>query len=362
MMKILSLRDIIIFYFGISTCLIFFNPLGLTNEIFPYFLFSILFLKASYLSILFSIIILIFGMIWFQVIPFSRSLLDALILSVMLLGTGIFHSLNEQEKLSVLKIFKNFIFFTLFICIFQTLFEPIQAATYDFYTSRSSEAGLEALIGRGVTGLAPEPAYGAAHIIGLSMLMATFQKPSFNVIISVLLILLLMRSVSGFLYGILYFGFITLVYFKFSLKNSLIVFGISILLIIAFVFKFDINEFLLIFKRLFEFAIYIFEYRDIVLAEDEFGSSRLVAVFSSFSEIFFFDYSSAFSPLSVVIRIFATPLVYIVILGYLLIVNKFYLSYLIPIVFLTVAGPTMLWPLFYTGIYGINYNNDEVKP
>ena len=77
----------------------------------------------------------------------------------------------------------------MFVCILQTLFEPIQAATYDFYTSRSSEAGLEALIGRGVTGLAPEPAYGAAHIIGLSMLMATFQKPSFNVIISVLLIL-----------------------------------------------------------------------------------------------------------------------------------------------------------------------------
>ena len=353
-MNILNIRYMAIYYFGISTCLIFFNPLGLTNEIYPYFLFSIFFLRSSYLSIILSLIILIFGMIWFQVIPFSRSLLDSIIIVVMLLGAGIFHMLDFKERQIVLKIFKNFIFFTLLICLAQTLFDPIQAATYDFYTSRSSDAGFEALIGRGVTGLAPEPAYGAAHIIGLSMLLATFQKPRFNLLISILIILLLMRSVSGFLYGMLYFSFVTLIYFKLSYKNFLIIISLLFFLVIAFTVKFDVEEFLLIFKRLFEFAVYVFEYRDLVLAESEFGSSRLVAVFSSFSQIFFYDYSSAFSPLSVLNRIFATPIIFIVIVSYLLVVNKFYFSYIIPIIFLTVAGPTMLWPLFYTGIFGMN--------
>jgi hypothetical protein len=344
--------------FAICSCLTFFNPLGLNNEVYPYFLIGIFFFRISLTALLAVFLILFAGVLWLIFDNSSRSLLDSIILASMVIGMGIFDSLCEYNKMIVVKIFKRFIIFSFIICVMQTIFSPIQDLTYSLFSGRNADLGSMARIGRGVTGLAPEPSYAAAHLVGLSFLVSNYVKPKFYEILIFILLLVLLRSVSGFLYGIIFIGFITFCHFKMSFKNMLI-FTISLSIFFMVYFNnYDLTEVLSIFSRLINFLTLIIEYKDILAAEETFGSARLVAIIGSFSQIFFTDYGTAFSPLSVINILFASSLTSLFLIVFLLRINGISLAYLSALIMCLISGPIMLWPLFYVGFFGLNQKKD----
>ena len=85
----LIMRNIGILILSLGTCLIFFNPLNLTHEIFPYFLLALAFLKV-HLRIVFSgLVIMIISSLWLFADSNSRSIIDAAVLMSMLVGCSL---------------------------------------------------------------------------------------------------------------------------------------------------------------------------------------------------------------------------------------------------------------------------------
>ena len=206
---------------------------------------------------------------------------------MMLFGAGIFNALNTDEKLRSINIFYNFTYLTLVLCILQTMFSFFQDLTYTFYTSRTAEEGAIALTGRGVTGFAPEPAYGSAHIVGIGMIAASIVRPKVIQIFTIIFILLLMRSISGYVYGILYLIFIFSIYFRFTPKNIIYaLFSVTILFLVA-ISNLDSNNYYYLIKRITDFAQLSIQYGSLIEAERLIGSSRLIAIYDSYTKIFF---------------------------------------------------------------------------
>ena len=104
---------------AIGTCLIYFNPLNINNEVFPYFLVAVFFLNFSLRVFIIGSMLLVAALAWLIYDPNARSFIDAANLILMLVGCGMFAKLERPNKLLVIKIFSTFLVFNCFICILQ---------------------------------------------------------------------------------------------------------------------------------------------------------------------------------------------------------------------------------------------------
>lgn len=363
----ISYRFIGILILSIGTCFIYFNPLNLTNEILPYYLLSIFFVPLKIKDYLISILLILAAVLWYLNFPSFRIFIDPIMILSTIFAFRFFCELDEEEKKFFFNFIKYFIFFNTFICIIQSYSDSFQTFTYSLFSGREGEVNVT-LLDRGVTGLAPEPAYGSALIIGLALLYSAFMKPSLIFFISVSLTIYLQSSISGLAYYFLYFGFVYLMHFrhtinKLSLRNLTFLYTSIFLGIIFYLYQVDFSQLIQNIRRLLSFISFIAEEGNILLAEEQTGSVRLILIYLSFADLLHTDYAPGFSYLGYLNRIFATPFVSFLLVLYLMRVNSISFSYLITIIFALLAGPVLIWPLYYLTFYGLNdyYLNENTN-
>ena len=80
---------------------------------------------------------------------------------------------------------------------------------------------------------------------------------------------------------------------------------------------------------------------------------RLILIYLSFADLIHTDYAPGFSYFGYLNRIFATPLISLIVLLYLLRTYRMSMSYLIVLLFGFLAGPVLIWPLYYLTFYGL---------
>ena len=170
----MSVSKISTFLFGVGTCAIFFNPLHLFNEIYPYFVLSYLFGRNNVFVYLIPLIGISIMLMWYMTDSNPRIIIDALAISCTLSALVKFSSFSRAEKQNVCDIFIIFIYVQLAVIILQFLYEPFQSLTYSLFSGREPSAGLVALTrNNAVTGLAGEPAYGSALLVGILSVILT---------------------------------------------------------------------------------------------------------------------------------------------------------------------------------------------
>lgn len=359
----ISYRFIGLLVLSIGTCFIFFNPLNLNNEIFPYYLLTIFFVPLKIKDYLISILLILAAVFWYLNFPSFRIFVDPIMILSTIFAFRFFNELDEEEKKFFFNFIKYFIFINTLICIIQSYSDYFQILTYSFFSGR--ESGFVTFLERGVTGLAPEPAYGSALIIGLALLYSAFMRPSLIFFISVSLTVYLQSSISGLAYYFLYFAFVYLMHFRYtinklSLRNITILYSSIFLLLIFYLYQVDFSQLIQNIRRLLEFVTFILDEGNILQAEEQTGSVRLILIFLSFADFIHTDYGPGFSYFGYLNRIFATPLVSFIILAYLLFTYKISMNYLIAVIFGFLAGPVLIWPLYFVTFYGLpNKQLDE---
>lgn len=353
---IISFRQIGLFILCFGTCFIFFNPLNLSNEIAPYYLLSIFFFPLRLKDYLISFVLFISALIWVFVYPSFRVFIDPIMIITTIFAFRFFENLDQEERKFFFDFFKYFIYLNVLVCILQYNFSYVQILTYSFFSGRDLSVGVS-FLDRGVTGLAPEPAYGSAHIIGLALIYSAFRKPSYLLFLSITLIIFLQSSISGAAYYLLYSSFIILWYFRLSLMNLIIIYLVLLVSLVILFIQIDLVNYFLNFQRTFEFVISLISSGNIIEAEEQTGSVRLILILLSFSDLFHETYAPGFSYIGYLNRIFATPLITLFVLLILFKNYGFSLSYLIMITFALIAGPVLIWPLYYLAFYGLPKKN-----
>jgi hypothetical protein len=127
-------------YLGISTCLIFFNPFHLHNEIFPYWFFLFPFLLDNVIASLLLSLIFIFGLINHLFFPESRALLDALSLSLLLNALYIYSRLNKKQLQILCNLFKLFIILSGFVMLLQKASPNFEDFIIHYFSGRENLA------------------------------------------------------------------------------------------------------------------------------------------------------------------------------------------------------------------------------
>ena len=343
---------------SLGTCFLYLNPLNLNNEVFPYFLLALFFLKIDLsVTIICSAIMLSAG-VWVLIDPAVRAIIDAANIAAMLIGASMFNRLAPSGRLSVVFFFHAFLLLNFAVCLLQLFSEQFQLFTSSFFTSDYRPNVLESVRARngGVTGLGPEPAYTAVLVVGLGMIVSAYKPEKLSMILLVFATLLLLRSVSGFLYGLVYLIFILVInhratFLSFLNTRNVLFVAISIIifLTIGYIEWARLDQ---IGSRLIQFFVLLLESRDLLQAESQFGSDRLIGIYLSFSQPILAQYGTGFSPAAALNFLFGTSLASLIVAGLLLIKRSWSISYLISLLFVFIAGPKLLWPIFFFGLFG----------
>lgn len=353
----ISYRSIGLALLCLGTCLIFFNPFNLGNEVLPYYLLTIFFVPLRIKDYLISVFLLIAAVIWSIYYPSFRVFIDPIMVISTIFAFRFFNDLDEKEKGVFLNFIKYFIFFNTIVCIAQNYSDFFQILAYSFFSGRDYTAGVS-FLDRGVTGLAPEPAYGSAMIIGLALIHSAFYRPTILFLGAVTLTIYLQSSISGVAFFLLFLSFIFLRYFydvtrSISLRTLTTIYILIAVIIIIYLSQLDFSLIIQNLTRLISFIEFISEEGNILKAEEQTGSVRLILIYLSFADLIHTDYAPGFSYFGYLNRIFATPLISLIVLLYLLYTYKISLSYLIVLLFGFLAGPVLIWPLYYLIFYGL---------
>ena len=251
-----------------------------------------------------------------------------------------------------------FIAVNLTICILQFISADFQVFTSSFFTSDYRPGVLDSVRARngGVTGLGPEPAYVAVLVVGLGFIISAYKPEKIGVVLIVIATLLFLRSVSGYMYGLIYFLFFV------TRQNGQFISQFYNFLYLAIptmglYFYFTVGQaewdrFDGVARRLIQFFVLLAESGSLLQAEDQFGSNRLVGIYSSFSKIFFFQYSTGFSPAAALNFLFGTPLISVAIALVLISKAGRGFSYILALSLVFISGPKLIWPVFYFGLFG----------
>ena len=94
----ISYRFIGLLVLSIGTCFIFFNPLNLKNEIFPYYLLSIFFVPLKIKDYLLSFLLIIAAVFWYLNFPSFRIFIDPVMILSTIFAFRFFSELDEEEK------------------------------------------------------------------------------------------------------------------------------------------------------------------------------------------------------------------------------------------------------------------------
>lgn len=351
---------------AIGTCLIYFNPLNINNEVFPYFLVAVFFLNFSLRVFIIGSMLLVAALAWLIYDPNARSFIDAANLILMLVGCGMFAKLERPNKLLVIKIFSTFLVFNCFICILQFVSADFQSFTNTFFSAEYRASVLDSVRARngGVTGFGPEPAYTATLIVGLAMIVSAYKPKNLFIIFIVLLSLILLRSVSGFFYGFIYLSFVLSRQGTHALyqvgRASLAIIPLAVIFFYINFNQYDWIRFGEISDRMIKFFLIFMESGSLLQAEEQFGSNRLIGVYYGFSKLHFTSYETGFSPAAALNFLTGTALTSVIISLFLLLKRGRGFSYLPCLLFVIICGPKLMWPVFYFGLFGTE-NIKEVK-
>ena len=199
-----------------------------------------------------------------------------------------------------------------------------------------------------MTGLAGEPAYGSALLVGiLSIILTQSNQRRLLAILAVALSLLFLKSVTGIIFFILVVGYWFL--FESSQVRSKLrkwITGILFLIGISYIGYYAYQTEVL--NRLIDFIVLLSDGRNIQEAEDNFGSARIGAVIRSFSNLIHLSYGTNYSLIGYLNVFLISPLIPVTLfftinrLGR----GKFW-RFLCGFVFASISGPILAWPLYW---------------
>jgi hypothetical protein len=325
-------------YLGVTTCLMFFNPLSLNNEIFPYWLLLPSLLFKNVFAFIFCSTTLSIGLVNYFVYPESRAIIDSLSLICLFLGLNIYSSLNNEGRRSLCNVFIIFIILTSIVMLIQKFSPQFHNFILGLFSSRENLASFYIERNGAVTGFSPEPAYGSAMIVSLMLILHLNHKLNRFIYALILLELYLFRSITG----IVYFIYISLIILLADYKKFIEYKYILLIFTVVFAVLFS-NDFLIFIYRPVLFFKEFFSSGNLIDAESIFGSHRIVSVFYSI-KLYIQGYTTGFSPIAVFSNLCHTILIPIIILLIYASPNvskNFFLC----LPFLFFGGPTLMWPM-----------------
>lgn len=327
------------FYLGLATCLMFFNLFSLSNEIYPYWILFLPLLFKNIPAFIFCLITFSLGLANYLIYPESRAIIDSLSVISTFLGLYIYSSLNNEEKRSLCDVFIVFITLTFIVMVIQKFNPQFHNFILEIFSSRHDLSSFYVKRNGAVTGFSPEPAYGAAMIVGLMLILFLNHRLSHFIYILILIELYLFRSITG----LIYFAYLTLIIFsqdfKMFLRNKYI-------LVFFFIFSFIFfsNDLLLFINRPVLFINTLFSTGNLIETESIFGSQRFINVFDGF-KLFNPYFSTGFSPFAVFSNLSHSFLIPVIILLIYVSANRTKKNIILSLPFLIFGGPVLLWPL-----------------
>ncbi|MDB2554213.1 hypothetical protein N9X74_02415 [Porticoccaceae bacterium] len=345
----ISLSKLNTYVFAIGTCAIFFNPMNFNNEIYPYFVLSYFLGRNNIFVFLIPLLVMPIMLIWFMIDKNPRVLIDGLAIAASLSALVKFSSYSPVQKQKICDLFITFLFINLIIIFLQFLYEPIQSLTYRFFSGREASLGLQALArNNAVTGLAGEPAYGSALLVGLlSIILTQSSQRRLLAILAVALSLLFLKSVTGIIFFILVVGY----WFLFESsqvrrKRAAWITGIIFLIGISYIGYYAYQTEVL--SRLIDFIVLLSDGKNIQEAEDDFGSARIGAVIYSFSNLIHLSYGTNYSLIGYLNVFLISPIIPVTLF---FAVNRLgrgkFWRFLCGFLFASISGPILAWPLYW---------------
>jgi hypothetical protein len=353
----MSVSKINTFLFGAGTCAIFFNPLHLFSEVYPYFVLSYLFGRNNVFVYLIPLLGISIMLMWYMTDSNPRVIIDGLVISCALSALVKFSSFSTAEKQNVCDIFIFFIYVNLAVIFIQYLYEPVQSLTYSLFSGREPSAGLQALTrNNAVTGLAAEPAYGSALLVGiLSVILTQSNHGRLAATLAVALSLMFLKSISGMIFFVLVIG-----YWSFFGSNTLrskfsgLLIGIPMLTVMSYAMYIAYQSG--VFDRLISFIIMLSEGNSVQETEKSFGSARIGAVVYSFTKILHSSYTTNYSLIGYLNIFLISP---IIPFSLLFTINRLgrgkFLRFMCGYVLAAISGPVLLWPLYWLLFADLKY-------
>lgn len=273
---------------AISYCLIFFNPLTLAHEIWPYYIVFCLTITYKYVD-LFIILAYFTLAVLAALIRDYFPVIDVLQGLVVIQTCLYLSKLDTDQMHNICYVFEKFMILSVIVGIMQFLLNNFQEVTYSFFSGRPSLAEHLLKDRKVVTLLAPEPAYAGAHMTSIFMFLLYCRRASFVISILFIILLIMTRAISILALLPLIFG---LAICTQRYQRRAIIFVLSMLTILV-VFEGDILAKL--FYRLIQFAQYWFETGSVFAAENQLGSVRMGqvrdTVFTLFNDTYVKPYS-----------------------------------------------------------------------
>ena len=345
----MAVSKISTFLFAVGTCAIFFNPLHLWNEVYPYFVLSYLFGRNNVLVYLIPLLGMSIMLMWYIADSNPRVIIDGLALSCVLTALVKFSSFSILEKQKVCDIFIVFIFVHLAVIFVQFLHEPFQSLTYSLFSGRDSSAGLVALSrNNAVTGLAGEPAYASALLVGiLSVILTQSSYGRMPVILAVAVSLLFLKSITGMIFFTLVIGYWFLFEFN-AVRSKLSAWLVGIFFFTVISYAIYTAYQIEVFDRLLSFIVMLYDGRSIQESEESFGSARIGAVIHSYSNIIHLNYGTNYSLIGYLNIFLMSP---IIPFALFLTINRLgrekFWRFICGFVLAAISGPILVWPLYW---------------
>ena len=328
--------------FALSTILMFLNP-GVKNEIFPYWIILIPFIRGISSKLFYSLlIILIFAFKGFLTYTYNFDLftLDTIQFITVLVAFTLFYDMRIVERIKFGSYLRFFIWIQCGFMILQVFFPFALKLSAELFSGRPSGLVLQALLrNNAVIGFSPEPSYGSSLLVGSYFLLVLNKYSSRFLIIPVIISLLLFKSIYGF---ILFYSFGTL-YFLYIKKYRLIVFSLNVLFFIIFIYL--LSDFIST-DRLSLFISSLIDGKSLQVAEQIVspGSTRL-----DFLNLFIIDNNSLYYNKSISLGVYLLQIfgfIYFICFLFILAISKresILVNAIILILFFFVT-PMLIWP------------------
>ena len=326
--------------FAILTTAVYLNLFNGQNEIYPYYAVLLLFKKYDIRIIRLCILIMIFSIINVIFFDQERAIINGVMAIIVILSIVTYHSLSKIDLNMLCNVFKIFIIINFVVCTLQFIFPSFFSMTHSFVSARGVEH-LAILAERAsVSGLGPEPSYTAALISGIMLTLYLNKSLSVFDVIFILSQFVLMKSISGFIFILMY------IFLYLALKKNLLK---NLLKIIIFLFIFipiawySLNSRLEIFLNS---RIGLDSLEDVARIESLWGSTRFANIISAI-QFYNGDVGNGYSIGACLSYIFH-GLIFLII-GLIISGLKIDLKCLkfIPFLFLAIfTGPALIWPLY----------------
>lgn len=320
-------NDIAPIGFSIGYFLIFLNPIGLRNEVYPYYVIPLLLMSREKIYIIGVAATIIFaGVVGQYIIEIKRYLLDSIILTIGIVGIYMLNRLDWEQIIKIGKIFKYNIIIIFLIFLLIRAFPSFQDLLGTFFSGRGTNYEFLFQRNGSIAGIAPEPAYASLHVLTMFLFLLRTKMSSLLIELIVIAILLQAKSV----YGIFFYILLHIMYPR---KETLIL-SLCFGMIFIFYSDFFINKF----ERIFTAISSLFELGSLIKLENSYGSQRFTNIVNGLN---FYD--------SEYITGFSLPVIFVQHFGFLALFLGLFIALIAPkydylrvFVALILTGPALL--------------------